>query len=111
MSEGVTQARYRVTGMDCGACASKIDTALRRVPGVSEVAVSFQSGVLSLAHDERVDEAAVTKTLSKLGFGATPLAASNARVEAWGWAWDTPQAWPWPSSVAAARSRGVEMNE
>ena len=75
MSGGVKQARYRVTGMDCGACAAKIDTALRRVPGVSEVAVSFQSGVLSVEHDDRVDDTAVAKTLSKLGFGATALEA------------------------------------
>ena len=95
MSEGVTQARYRVTGMDCGACASKIDTALRRVPGVSEVAVSFQSGVLSLAHDERVDEAAVTKTLSKLGFGATPLAADSVAERPADTAW-------WKSAKARA---------
>ena len=81
MGEGVTQARYRVTGMDCGACAAKIDTALRRVPGVSEVVVSFQSGVLSIAHDDRVDDAAVAKTLSRLGFGATAL-ASGAGQEA-----------------------------
>jgi Cd2+/Zn2+-exporting ATPase len=88
MSQGVTQARYRVTGMDCGACAAKIDTALRRMPGVSEVAVSFQSGVLSIAHDDRVDEATVAKTLSQLGFGATALAAgargaSPAPVTSW----------------------------
>lgn len=81
MGEGVTQARYRVMGLDCGACAAKIDTALRRVPGVSEVVVSFQSGVLSIAHDDRVDDAAVAKTLSKLGFGATAL-ASDAGQEA-----------------------------
>jgi Zn2+/Cd2+-exporting ATPase len=88
MSGGVTQARYRVTGMDCGACAAKIDTAIRRVPGVSEVAVSFQSGVLSVAHDDRVDDAAVAKTLSKLGFGATALeagaeAASRPAPDPW----------------------------
>jgi Cd2+/Zn2+-exporting ATPase len=76
----VTQARYRVTGMDCGACAAKIDTALRRTPGVSEVAVSFQSGVLSIAYDDRVDEAVLAKTLSKLGFGATVLAPGADRI-------------------------------
>mgnify|MGYP001140748174 CR=1 FL=1 len=88
MGEGVTQARYRVTGMDCGACAAKIDTALRRVPGVSEVVVSFQSGVLSVAHDDRVDDAAVAKILSKLGFGATALesgAGQEARSEPASW--------------------------
>jgi Zn2+/Cd2+-exporting ATPase len=75
MSGVLTQARYRVSGMDCGACATKIDTALRRMPGVSDVAVSFQSGVLAVSHDERVDEASISQTLGKLGFASAPLNA------------------------------------
>ena len=39
MSE-VKESRFRVGGMDCASCASKIDTAVRRMPGVFEVSVS-----------------------------------------------------------------------
>ena len=49
MNDVLSQTRFRVTGMDCGACATKIDTALRRIPGISDVTVSFQgSGVQGL---------------------------------------------------------------
>ena len=43
-----TQTRYRVEGMDCASCASKIDTAVRRMPGVTDVSVSVTAG-----HDDR----------------------------------------------------------
>ena len=35
MSGAETRTRYRVEGMDCAACAAKIDTAVRRVPGAA----------------------------------------------------------------------------
>lgn len=68
-----TQTRFRVTGMDCGACATKIDTALRRLPGISDVTVSFQAGTLSVRHDGRVDDEVVARQVTLLGFGATPF--------------------------------------
>ena len=37
MTETTTQTRYRVEGMDCAGCATKIDTAVRRMPGVEDV--------------------------------------------------------------------------
>jgi len=32
-----TEERYRIGGMDCAACAAKIDTAVRRLPGVHAI--------------------------------------------------------------------------
>ena len=40
--------RYRVEGMDCPACAQKIETALSRVPGLSDIAVSTTTETLRL---------------------------------------------------------------
>ncbi|TJV62423.1 MAG: heavy-metal-associated domain-containing protein [Mesorhizobium sp.] len=39
-----TQTRYRISGMDCASCASKIDTAVRRMDGVADVSVSVTAG-------------------------------------------------------------------
>ena len=49
MSETL-QTRYRVTGMDCAACAAKIETAVRRMPGVEDVTVSATAGSMTLRH-------------------------------------------------------------
>lgn len=38
------QTRYRVTGMDCGACAAKVEVAVRRLPEVESVSVSATAG-------------------------------------------------------------------
>jgi len=41
MSAEETTTRFRVEGMDCAGCASKIDTAVRRLPGVEDVSVPW----------------------------------------------------------------------
>lgn len=46
------QTRYRVEGMDCAACASKITNAVRRVPGVDDVSVSVTSASMTVRHAE-----------------------------------------------------------
>jgi copper chaperone CopZ len=40
--------RYRVTGMDCSACAAKIETAARSVTGVWDAKVSIASREMML---------------------------------------------------------------
>lgn len=61
------KTRYRVGGMDCAACASKIETAVSRVPGVSEVGASFTAGTLNVVHDD-VPFAAIQKAVKSLGY-------------------------------------------
>ncbi|KAA0593826.1 Cd2+/Zn2+-exporting ATPase [Azospirillum lipoferum] len=68
-------SRYRVSGMDCGSCAAKIETALRRVPGIREVRVSVSAGTVSVSHEDRLGADAVVRPLSALGYGATPADA------------------------------------
>ncbi len=71
-----TQTRFRVGGMDCGACATKIDTAVRRMPGVSDVAVSVTSGTMTLNHDASSDLGLIAKRVSSLGYTVQPFAGS-----------------------------------
>ncbi len=68
------QTRFRVEGMDCASCAAKIDTAVRRMPGVSDVSVSVTAGTMTVTHDGG-DLEAIGKKLSGLGYGAKPIAA------------------------------------
>lgn len=70
---GTTQTRFRVDGMDCSSCASKIDTAVRRMPGITDVSVSITAGTMTVKHDETSDLDAIPKKLSGLGYNATPL--------------------------------------
>jgi Zn2+/Cd2+-exporting ATPase len=65
------RTRYRVSGMDCASCATKIDNALKRVPGVAEVNVSVPAGTVTVVHDDTVLPAVLAKQIGTLGFNVT----------------------------------------
>jgi Cd2+/Zn2+-exporting ATPase len=48
---GAEETRMRVEGMDCASCAVKIENALLRVPGVTDVKVSVAAGNVTVRHD------------------------------------------------------------
>ena len=66
-------ASMKVEGMDCASCVGKIETALARMPGVSDVNVNFTTETLELRLDgasaSRLAE--IEKTVKSLGFGVT----------------------------------------
>ncbi|WP_113273957.1 heavy metal translocating P-type ATPase [Agrobacterium cavarae] len=68
------QTRFRVGGMDCASCASKIDTAVRRMPGVEDVSVSVTAGTMSIRHDQTSDLDAIGKKVRGLGYSVERLA-------------------------------------
>lgn len=77
------QTRFRVEGMDCASCATKIDTAVRRMSGVEDVAVSVTSGTMTVSHDTTSDLAAIGRKVSGLGYDATQiLSGAAARPDA-----------------------------
>ena len=78
-STSPTVARWRVSGMDCAACAAKIETAVRRLPRVAAVDVSASSGVLTVTGTQ--DGAVVESTVGALGYGIDPIAAQGSTPE------------------------------
>ncbi|MBB3919456.1 heavy metal translocating P-type ATPase [Rhizobium fabae] len=73
-----SETRYRVGGMDCAACATKIDTAVRRVAGVADVSVSVMAGTMTVRHDGSSDLKAIEKRVTGLGYSVAPLAGVAA---------------------------------
>lgn len=64
--------RLRVEGMDCASCALKIETAMQRLPGVSDVNVSYASETLALQLDEdRTALGTIEQKIRALGY--TPV--------------------------------------
>ncbi|MFC3075256.1 heavy metal translocating P-type ATPase [Shinella pollutisoli] len=74
------QTRFRVGGMDCASCAGKIDTAVRRLPGVRDVAVSVTAGTMVVDHDAASDLDAIRRQVTGLGYAVDP-AGSGAEAE------------------------------
>ncbi|MPT24537.1 MAG: cation transporter, partial [Starkeya sp.] len=69
------KTRYRIEGMDCASCAMKIETAVRRVDGVADVAVSVTAGTMTVEHSG-ADLPLVERRVAGLGYGIVPLAAA-----------------------------------
>lgn len=64
----VQLTRFSVQGMDCAACVSKIETAVSRLDGVSNVKVGLQSETLSASLSSPEKSAAVEDAVRKLGY-------------------------------------------
>jgi Cd2+/Zn2+-exporting ATPase len=71
--------KMRVEGMDCSACAIKVENALKRLPGVSDINVSYATETLSLRLDEnRTSRDSIEKRIRNLGYAPTSLTGAIA---------------------------------
>ena len=63
--------QYHIEGMDCASCVGKIETALARMPDVSDIQLNFATEklTLTLAPDGDTQFVDVEKTIKRLGFG------------------------------------------
>ncbi|WP_415189304.1 heavy metal translocating P-type ATPase [Rhodomicrobium sp.] len=60
--------------MDCPSCATKIDTAVRRLPGVEDVSVLLTVGTMAVRHSGGEALArAIAERVAGLGYAVTPL--------------------------------------
>lgn len=84
MPTSAVRARYRVGGMDCVSCAAKIETAVRRLPGIDEVGVSVASGTLTVMLADAHAAAAVERQVKSLGYTIEPSDAPDAPAHAAG---------------------------
>jgi Cd2+/Zn2+-exporting ATPase len=75
------QTRYKIGGMDCASCAAKIDTAVRRIPGVEGVSVSVTAGTMMVSYDGTCDLPAVEKKVVGLGYSLRALGQKAAPAE------------------------------
>ena len=78
MTVSSSRTRFRVEGMDCASCASKIDTAIRRMPSVADVNISVVAGTMTVEHDGSLDSDAVSRKVSGLGYRTDPAERGDA---------------------------------
>ncbi|MGV8953434.1 MAG: cation transporter, partial [Cypionkella sp.] len=72
-NDNTTRHDWTVTGMDCAACATKITSALERLPGVADVQVGVMSERLSLRlAPGATGRDAVEAAVRRLGYGIAP---------------------------------------
>lgn len=73
--------KMHVEGMDCGACAIKIENALKRLPGVSDINVNYGTETLALNLDaDRSSRKVIEEKIRGLGYTPQPLAGDEGHV-------------------------------
>ena len=73
--------KMRVDGMDCSACAIKVENALKRLPGVSDINMNYATETLSLRLDaDRTTRDTVESKIRALGYTPKPLGDAVTRV-------------------------------
>ena len=64
---------YRVTGMDCAACAATIEKGLSKLNDIVEVKVNFSTGKMHVAARNANALMPIESEIQKLGYSAEPL--------------------------------------
>ncbi len=80
------KSRYRIEGMDCASCATKIETAARRIDGVAGVSVSVSGQSMVVEHEATAKLPDLVKRVSGLGYVVSPEPekAAGAKAESAG---------------------------
>ncbi len=73
---------FRISGMHCASCASKIENSLKNMKGVQEAGVNFATQEATvLAKPEQVSTAQIIQQIQKLGYQAEVLSEQEDWIE------------------------------
>ena len=68
----------RVEGMTCGACASRVETALGAEDGVLDARVNFATGRATVLHDGTIDDVVLRGAVERSGYSAPADAETDS---------------------------------
>ncbi len=62
------KTEYKVEGMHCGHCASKVENAIKALDGVKSVKADVNSGIVEVTSASELDKEAVVSAVKNVGF-------------------------------------------
>lgn len=68
----MTTSTFRVLHYDCASCALVMEGICEDTPGVAKAVVDSRRKLLTVEHDEQLNTAALTKSLSDEGYPVEP---------------------------------------
>ena len=71
----------RVEGMTCGACATRVETALGAADGVLDARVNFASSRATVLHDGTIDDVNLRRVVERAGYSAPVDATDDGKAE------------------------------
>ena len=66
----MTTNEFQVTGMTCGHCEMSIREEVAEVPGVEDIQVSAQTGMLVVTGSDSLDDAQILAAVAEAGYSA-----------------------------------------
>ncbi|MFM0291312.1 heavy metal translocating P-type ATPase [Paraburkholderia megapolitana] len=70
----LAQAELEISGMTCASCATRVEKALAKVPGVSHVSVNLATEKATVDLHDAASTGALVEAVRKAGYEATPVA-------------------------------------
>ncbi|GAC50325.1 heavy-metal-associated domain-containing protein [Gordonia aichiensis] len=64
----MTTSTYTVTGMTCGHCVASVREEISEIPGVSNVDVTLETGVVEISSDRELGRDEVSDAVSEAGY-------------------------------------------
>ena len=66
LPEGQAQVQLAITGMTCGACCAKVETAAKALPGVVDATADYKAGTATITYDKaKVDVGKIVATINE----------------------------------------------
>ena len=74
------QEKYKVTGMSCAACSSRVEKAVSALPGMKECSVNLLKNSMVVQYDEKtLTGTDIIQAVEKAGYGASLLTGVQKR--------------------------------
>ena len=71
--------KFDVTGMTCSACVAHVEKAVKKLPGVQDIAVSLMTNSMQVEYDDSaLNSGAISAAVSAAGYGAQPTLQRSA---------------------------------
>ena len=65
-----TTTKYQVTGMSCGHCETAVRAEVSEIPGVKDIDVSAQTGLLTVTAEQPPEDSEVLAAVDEAGYTA-----------------------------------------
>ncbi len=82
-SQHSTTLQFRIEGIDCPACVTRLERAIARVPGVQNSTVSTINQTLQVATDGTTDPLAISTASANVGLTATLYPLTSSKQHEW----------------------------
>lgn len=77
--------KFKVTGMTCSACSSRVEKTVSKLEGTDQVSVNLLTGTMQVTYDDNlIDDGKIIQAVEKAGYGASVDSGERAAAKSSG---------------------------